>query len=105
MWTAVHIYRTGSEGGLHFEGVGMTMKTLAVVLGLSGRPVFDRTGYEAMVDIKLDFTPANRLSTDAADGPPSIFDALPKQLGVRLQPAIGPVDTLVVDHIERPSAN
>ena len=28
--------------GTHFEGIGMTMKTLAVVLGLSGRPVIDR---------------------------------------------------------------
>ncbi|HKD06213.1 MAG TPA: TIGR03435 family protein [Bryobacteraceae bacterium] len=94
---------SGSEGGLHFEGIGMTMKTLAVVLGLSGRPVFDRTGYEAMVDVKLDFTPANRLSTDVADGPPSIFAALPEQLGLRLQPATGPVETMVIDHVERPS--
>jgi uncharacterized protein (TIGR03435 family) len=91
--------------GLHFEGIGMTMKTLAVVLGLSGRPVIDRTGYEGMVDIKLDFTPANRLSTDPADGPPSIFDALPEQLGLRLQPATAPVDEVIIDHIERPSEN
>jgi uncharacterized protein (TIGR03435 family) len=83
----------------------MTMKTLAVVLGLSGRPVIDRTGHEGMVDIKLDFTLANRLSTDPADGPPSIFDALPEQLGLRLQPGTGPVDEVVIDHIERPSEN
>jgi len=83
----------------------MTMRTLAVVLGLSGRPVIDRTGYERMVDIKLDFTPANRFSIDPADGPPSIFDALPEQLGLRLQPGTGPVDDVVIDHIERPSEN
>ncbi|HEY3827187.1 MAG TPA: TIGR03435 family protein [Bryobacteraceae bacterium] len=88
--------------GTHFEGMGMTMKTLAVVLGLSGRPVIDRTGYEGMVDIKLDFTLANRLSTDPAEGPPSIFDALPEQLGLRLQPGTGPVDEVIIDHIERP---
>ena len=96
---------SSSGGGLHLEGIGMTMKTLAVVLGLSGRPVIDRTGYEGMVDIKLDFTPANRLSAAAADGPPSIFDALPDQLGLRLQPGIGPVDEVIIDHIERPSEN
>lgn len=94
-----------SGGGLHLEGIGMTMKTLAVVLGLSGRPVIDRTGHEGMVDIKLDFTPANRLSPDVAEGPPLIFDALREQLGLRLQSATGPVDTMVIDHIERPSEN
>ena len=91
--------------GTHFEGIGMTMKTLAVVLGLSGRPVIDRTGYEGMVDIKLDFTAANRLLIDPADGAPSIFDALPEQLGLRLQPGTAPVDEVVIDHIERPSEN
>ncbi len=83
----------------------MTMKTLSVVLGLSGRPVIDRTGHEGMVDIKLDFKLANRLSTDPDDGPPSIFDALPEQLGLRLQPSTGPVDEVIIDHIERPSEN
>ncbi len=29
-----------------FEGIGMNMKTLAVILGLSGRPVIDRTGHK-----------------------------------------------------------
>jgi uncharacterized protein (TIGR03435 family) len=43
--------------------------------------------------------------TDAADEPPSIFDALPKQLGLRLKAATGPVDTAVIDHIETPSEN
>ena len=96
---------TRALSGLHFEGVGMTTKTLAVVLGLSGRPVIDRTGHEGLIDVKLDFTPANRLSTEPADGPPSIFDALPEQLGVRLQAATAPVDEVIIDHIEKPSDN
>lgn len=91
--------------GVHFEGIGMTTKTLAVVLGLSGRPVIDRTGHEGLIDVKLDFTPANRLSTEPADGPPSVFDALPEQLGLRLQAATAPVDEVIIDHIEKPSDN
>jgi len=94
---------TGIPNGLHFEGIGMTMKTLAVVLGLSGMTVIDRTGHEGFVDVKLDFMPPNRLSTDSFDAPPSIFDAVRDQLGLRLQPAIGPVDEVIIDHIERPS--
>jgi uncharacterized protein (TIGR03435 family) len=65
----------------------------------------DRTGHEGMVDIQLDFTLADRIPIQPADGPPSIFEALPEQLGLRLQPGTGPVDEVVIDHIERPSEN
>ena len=37
-------------------------------------------------------------------GPP-IFAAVEKQLGLKLKPTKGPVETLVIDHIERPSEN
>jgi uncharacterized protein (TIGR03435 family) len=91
--------------GTHFEGVGMTTTTLARWLGLVvGRPVIDRSGYDGMVDIKIDFTPENSVSSDP-DAPPSIFTALPEQLGLRLQPESGPVEGLVIDHVERPSEN
>jgi uncharacterized protein (TIGR03435 family) len=35
----------------------------------------------------------------------SIFTALPEALGLRLAPAKGRVETLVIDHVERPSEN
>jgi uncharacterized protein (TIGR03435 family) len=38
-------------------------------------------------------------------GAPSIFDALPGQLGLRLEAGRGPVEYVVVDHVERPSGN
>jgi uncharacterized protein (TIGR03435 family) len=91
--------------GTHFEGTGMTTTTLARYLGLvAGRPVIDRTGHEGMVDIKLDFTPASRVSAEA-DAAPSIFAALPDQLGLRLQPGRAPVNVLIIDDVERPSEN
>ena len=91
--------------GTHLEGVGMTTTTLARFLGLvAGRPVVDHVGYVGMVDIKIDFTPANKVSTNP-DAPPSIFNALPEQLGLRLRPERGPVDVLIIDRVEKPSVN
>ena len=41
----------------------------------------------------------------AADAGPSIFTALQEQLGLRLESGKGPVETLVIDHVEKPSKN
>jgi uncharacterized protein (TIGR03435 family) len=50
-----------------------------------GRAVRDRTGLTGAFDIKLEWTP-----DDDASGP-SIFTAVQEQLGLKLEPAKGPV--------------
>ena len=67
------------------------------------RQVIDKTGLKRGADITLKWT-----SDEAADQGgtvASIFTAVEEQLGLKLQPAKGPVDTLVIDHAEMPSAN
>jgi uncharacterized protein (TIGR03435 family) len=85
------------------------------------RPVFDKTGLSGLFDIHLEFardtsmlrSPGRAGAEDSGAGAanppdssgPSIFTAVQEQLGLKLSAAKGPVDVLVVDRIERPSAN
>jgi uncharacterized protein (TIGR03435 family) len=71
------------------------------------RPVVDQTGLEGNYDFDLSFRPL-RGGEDAGaptDDRPTLYDALRQQLGLRLQPGKGQVEYLVIDEVERPSAN
>jgi bla regulator protein blaR1 len=85
----------------------MTMERLVETLGpAAGRPVFDKTGLAANYDFALEFVGENVASEpDAAVAGPSIFAALQEQLGLKLESAMAPFDTIVIDHAERPSGN
>ena len=83
---------------------------LALALeSIVGRRVVDATGLPGNFDLVLQWTPTPGLdgtSTAASsDDTLSVFTALQEQLGLKLEPARGPVDVLVVDHIERPTEN
>jgi uncharacterized protein (TIGR03435 family) len=84
---------------------GMTMATLAGLLGTaSGRIVVDRTNLAGDYTFTLSYAMPRTSSTGADDGP-LVFTALQEQLGLKLEPARAPIDTLVIDHIERPTEN
>jgi bla regulator protein BlaR1 len=85
--------------------------TNASILGLSyfleevvERTVIDKTGLSGTYDLHLQWAP-DLTGVPDSDTLPSIFTALQEQLGLKLQPDKGPVKTLIVDHIERPSEN
>jgi uncharacterized protein (TIGR03435 family) len=83
---------------------GATAATLAMMLeGALGRLVIDKTGFGGLYAFSLEWTPDDT-PADLATGP-SIFTAIQEQLGLRLQSATGPVETLVIDHVEKPSDN
>lgn len=70
-------------------------------------PVIDKTGLTAKYDFKLQYSDQDAASSPSAQDAswPSIFTALQEQLGLKLQPARVPLETIVIDHIERPSEN
>jgi bla regulator protein BlaR1 len=81
--------------------------------------VVDKTGLAEYYDLTLASSllrrsppaPPPLVATQPLDAPSplleddSIFTALPAALGLRLEPAKGRVETLVIDHVDRPSEN
>ena len=70
---------------------------------LMGRKVLDRTGLTGKFDLEAEWIPAQARSGPAAPGVgPATFTAIEEQLGFRLESETGPVDTLVIDNLDRP---
>jgi uncharacterized protein (TIGR03435 family) len=79
------------------------------------RPVVDQTGLTGKYNFTLTWTPDDSQyfrtgmkpvqPSATADTPPDLFTAINQQMGMRLRPARVPVDVLVIDHVEKPSAN
>jgi uncharacterized protein (TIGR03435 family) len=97
---------SGSSSSFGFGKItahGTSVDSLAFNLtNTVGRTVVNQTGLAGAYDFTLEWAPEG---ADASDQRPSIFTALEEQMGLKLKPAQGPVDTIVVDAIERPSAN
>jgi bla regulator protein BlaR1 len=97
-------------------GQAVNMKLLAEFLSAQvGRSVTDKTGLTGEYDVKLEWSPSpDQVPPSTASGagqPPqlpegaSIFTALKEQLGLKLESLKGPVSIMVIDHVEKPSAN
>jgi uncharacterized protein (TIGR03435 family) len=81
------------------------MADLADMLSdLAGRNVIDKTGLAGHAEITLKWSD-DVAAEQGGSNVISIFTALEEQLGLKLEPSKGPVDTLVVDHAEMPSEN
>jgi uncharacterized protein (TIGR03435 family) len=106
---------------------GQTMDGLVAQLSdRFDRPVIDRTGLKGKYELRLRYDqssmpggrfgpimmkdgpgpgppggdPANHIVPDR-EPPPSIFNALQEQLGLKLEARKGPVDLLVIDRVEK----
>ena len=106
-----------TPAGGRFAGGKVSMSEFTRVLAnMLGRRIIDQTGFTGTFDFKLDFTPdastsglpGNRGGADAVPAdvaPPSIFTSLQETLGLRLESTKGPVEVLVIDSVQRPTAN
>ena len=66
------------------------------------RPVIDQTGLAGTFDWDLQWTPEQSPQPETSESV-SLFTALQEQLGLKLDPTRGPVEVLVIDHVERPT--
>jgi uncharacterized protein (TIGR03435 family) len=67
------------------------------------RVVVDRTGLQGNIDFQLEW--ALDLNNAASVSAPSVFSAVQERLGLKLESTKGPVEVIVIDHVERPSEN
>lgn len=121
----------GGRGGRGGPGLGMMgrggpltgqqvpIAMLATVLTtILNRPVMDKTGLTGNYDFTLTWTPDDSQAQGPPGAPngqpplpapdpngPSIFTAIQDQLGLKLESGKGPVEIIVIDHVERPSGN
>jgi uncharacterized protein (TIGR03435 family) len=111
-----HVYGSAGYVGPVLGGIGgvhTSMKSLTDFLNRQqlGREVLDRSGLTGNYDFMLKFTPfpaagsVEEVSDPSVSMYPYIFTALQEQLGLKLEATRGPVETIVIDHMERPSEN
>jgi bla regulator protein BlaR1 len=106
-----------SRDRMQFYAIPMALLANTILPSVADRPVIDKTGLNGQYDLVLPSSALRRSAPPAAPGAsqpldaplPSVQDesifAAVERLGLRLQPAKGGVETLVIDHVERPSGN
>jgi uncharacterized protein (TIGR03435 family) len=93
-----------SMGAGHISGHGMEIPSLVISLsGVAGRLIVDKTGLTGKYEVELNWSLDD--STGSSDSGPSIFTAMQEQLGLKLESTKAPVDTIVIEHLEKPSEN
>jgi uncharacterized protein (TIGR03435 family) len=89
---------------LHWKSVGLPFPLILSWISqqaeVGGRTLIDKTGLDGEFDCEITWSRDEEDSTES-----SFFTALREQMGLRLRPERGPVETMVVDKIEQPSAN
>ena len=98
-----------ASGGRRIEFHKYSVNTLVNTLSnILGTPVIDKTGVPAgTYDYTLEWVDSQAASAGAEhpDSGPSLFVALQEQLGLKLEVKKVPTEVLLIDHVEKASAN
>jgi uncharacterized protein (TIGR03435 family) len=97
------------EGGIGYRTLQFTSTSMQdltlMMLQYVDRPVVDQTGLTGQYDFELKYTyDETRAPTDGS-APPSLFTAIQEQIALKLEPVKAPAEVLLIDHVDRPSAN
>ena len=102
--TPEHRWGTRVDRG-SLEMLGTDMQNLVFFLtGQVDRPFVDATNLKGVYDLKLHWL-QDDLSPDPTPDGLSIMTAMELQLGLKLVATKGPVEVIVIDHVERAEAN
>ena len=94
---------SGRSDGINIRAVTLKQFAEGMLSTLRGELVYDDTGVPGRFDVELSFRPD--ASTDANDTRPALVTAIQEQLGLKLEPQRRAIEVLVIDSIDRPSAD
>jgi uncharacterized protein (TIGR03435 family) len=113
-WGGTMVMNFSNSATMSFYGAPMaSFASMMSTWGNGGRPIQDKTGLSGKYDITLKIgdmmggpQQGEQQNGPAANDPgASITSLLQDQLGLKLVSEKGQVETLVIDHMERPSEN
>jgi len=96
-----------ARASLRINGMTAAQFATAGLTRVVDRPVIDHTGLGATAyDWAIEWTDPSSQAAGGDSGLPStVFSAVQEQLGLKLEPATGPVDVVVIDHVEKPTSD
>jgi uncharacterized protein (TIGR03435 family) len=108
--------QSASAAGYNFVAQGIPFSTLVTWLSVQlRRPVLDKTGLTGNYDVTLNYSPdfnQLRAPSEGTSLPPApdatfppLLTAVQEQLGLKLESGKGAGETIVIDHVEKPSGN
>jgi uncharacterized protein (TIGR03435 family) len=97
-------------GQVTFTEMTSLVSLSAILASFLGAPVLDETGLKGTYNYSLEFADPRLANSreprlGEADSRPDLFTAVQEQLGLQLQSAKRAIEFVVIDHVERPSAN
>jgi bla regulator protein BlaR1 len=97
--------RIGQANELRATAVSVEELARSPFLRIDTRQIVDTTGLQGRFSFTLKYSNALVGGSEDDSNAPELSTALQEQLGLKLVPENGPVEVVVIDHLERPSEN